>query len=47
MKFISRTTIATIITDEIERAVPTKMEVIKRWSGLGRIESGSWTPAVS
>src|SRR5260370_41371970 len=31
-KFISRTTIATIFTDEIERAVPRKIEVMKRWS---------------
>jgi hypothetical protein len=26
---------------EIERAVPRKIEVMKRWSGLGKIESGS------
>src|ERR1700693_3790028 len=41
MKFISRTTIATIFTDEIERAVPRKIEVMKRASGFGKIESGS------
>jgi hypothetical protein len=44
VKFISRTTIATIFTDEIESAVPRKIEVMKRWSGLGRIESGSISP---
>ena len=34
-KFISRTTIATILTDATESAVPRKIEVIIRWSGRG------------
>ncbi len=45
MKFISRTTIATIFTEEIDSAVPRKSEVTKRASGLGRIESGSISPS--
>ena len=44
MKFISCTTIATIFTDEIESAVPRKIAVTKRSSGLGKIESGSISP---
>jgi hypothetical protein len=35
MKFISRTTIATIFTDEIERAVPKKIELL--WDRQNRI----------
>ena len=45
MKFISRTTIATIFTEEIDSAVPRNSEVTKRASGLGRIESGSISPS--
>ena len=33
MKLISRTTIATILTEEIDSAVPRNSEVIRRWSG--------------
>jgi hypothetical protein len=40
MKFISRTTIATILTDAIDSAVPRNIEVISRWSGRGSMVSG-------
>ena len=40
MKFISRTTIATILTEAIDSAVPRNSEVISRLSGSGSIESG-------
>jgi hypothetical protein len=36
MNLISRTTIATIFTEEIESAVPRKSEVMSRASGCGR-----------
>ena len=39
-KPISRTTRATILTDEIESAVPRKREVISRKSGRGSTASG-------
>ena len=45
MKFISRTTMATILIDEIESAVARKSEETKRACGLGRIESGSISPS--
>src|SRR5215472_14965950 len=45
MKFISRTTMATILIEEIESAVARKSEVTKRACGLGRIESGSIWPS--
>jgi hypothetical protein len=44
-KFISRTTIATIFTDEIDRAVPRNSDVIRRCSGRGSIEAGSSSPS--
>ena len=37
MKFISRTTMATILTEEIDSAVPRKIAVTSRASGLGKI----------
>jgi hypothetical protein len=37
MKFISRTTIATILTDAIESAVPRKSDVISRFCGSGNM----------
>ena len=44
-KPISRTTIATILTDEIDSAVPRNSVVISRWSGSGSIVSGSNSPS--
>ncbi len=38
MKFISRTTMATILIEEIESAVARKSDVTRRACGLGRIE---------
>ena len=35
MKLISRTTMATILTEEIDSAVPRNSEVIRRCSGRG------------
>ena len=40
MKFISRTTMATILTDEIDSAVPRNSDVIRRNSGRGSIACG-------
>jgi hypothetical protein len=40
----SRTTIATIFTDEIDGAVPRNSVVINRFSGSGSIVSGSSSP---
>ena len=34
MKFISRTTVATILTEEIDSAVPRNSEVIRRLLGI-------------
>ena len=45
MKFISRTTIATIFTDEIDSAVPRKIAVTRRASGFGNSASGSISPS--
>ena len=45
MKFISRTTMATILIDEIDRAVARNNAVTKRDCGSGRIESGSISPS--
>jgi len=44
MKFISRTTIATIFTDAIESAVPRNSDVISRFSGSGSMLSGKASP---
>src|SRR6202030_2124367 len=44
MKFISRTTMATILIDEIDKAVARNSAVTKRDCGSGRIESGSISP---
>ena len=38
MKFISRTTMATILTEEIDSAVPRKSEPISRCGRIGRSE---------
>src|SRR6516165_1234859 len=40
IKFISRTTIATILTDATESAVPRNIEVISRWLGRGSMPTG-------
>lgn len=45
MKFISRTTIATIFTEAIDKAVPRKSEVIRRFPGSGNMLSGSISPS--
>ena len=45
MKRISRTTMATILTEEIDSAVPRKSEVIRRRSGRGSIASGRNSPS--
>ena len=45
MKFISRTTIATIFTEAIDSAVPRNSEVINRLLGSGSIESGRNSPS--
>jgi hypothetical protein len=45
MKFISRTTMATILIEDIESAVARSSAVTKRACGLGRIESGSTSPS--
>jgi hypothetical protein len=46
MKFISRTTMATILTEEIDSAVPMNSEVMRRSSGRGSIPSGRNSPSV-
>ena len=40
MKFISRTTMATILTEAIDSAVPRKREVISRLPGSGSMTVG-------
>ena len=45
MKFISRTTMATILIEEIDSAVARKSAVTRRACGLGRIASGSISPS--
>ena len=45
MKSISRTTIATIFTEEIDSAVPRNSEVTSRCSGSGSSASGSNSPS--
>ena len=45
MKFISRTTMATIFTDEIESAVPRKIAVTSRASGFGKSTAGMNSPS--
>ena len=44
MKFISRTTMATIFTDEIESAVPRNNDTTSRNSGCGSMPSGRYWP---
>ena len=45
MKFISRTTTATILIEEIDSAVARNSAVTRRALALGRIESGSISPS--
>jgi len=45
MKFISRTTMAPIFTDAIDRAVPRQIDVTRRASGLGTNSVGSLSPS--
>ena len=45
MKFISRTTMATILTDEIDSAVPRKIAVTSRASGFGNSSAGRNSPS--
>jgi hypothetical protein len=45
-KFISRTTIATIFTEEIDSAVPRNIAVSRRASGLGKRSAGKNSPRV-
>ena len=45
MKFISRTTMATIFTEAIDSAVPRKSEVISRLPGSGSMLSGKTSPS--
>ena len=47
MKFISRTTMATIFTDAIDSAVPRNSAVISRLPGSGSTESGSIPPSAT
>ncbi len=47
IKFISRITVATILTDAIESAVPRKSDVIRRLLGSGSIESGRASPSAT
>ena len=47
MKFISRTTIATILTEAIDSAVPRNSAVISRLPGSGSMESGSNSPSAT
>ena len=47
MKFISRTTMATILMEEIDSAVPRNSDVISRWSGLGSMASGRNSPSAN
>src|SRR6266511_1185262 len=44
VKPISRTIAATILIEEMDKAVPRNREVSRRWSGCGRSESGSNWP---
>ncbi len=46
MKFISRMTIATIFTEEMDSAVPRKIAVTTRASGLGRNSAGKNSTSV-
>ncbi len=45
MKFMSRTTMATIFTEEIDSAVPRKIEVTSRASGFGNSSAGKNSPS--
>ena len=45
MKFISRTTMATIFIDEIDSAVPRKIAVTSRASGFGNSAAGRNSPS--
>ena len=45
MKPISRTTMATIFTEEIDSAVPRNSDVIRRSSGRGSMASGRNSPS--
>ena len=45
MKFMSRTTMATILTDEIDSAVPRKIAVTRRVSGFGNRSAGRNSPS--
>ena len=47
MKFISRTTIATIFTEAIDSAVPRNSAVIRRLSWPGSMCSGRNMPSVT
>ena len=47
MKFISRTTTATILIEEIDSAVARNSAVTRRALALGRIESGSISPSAN
>ena len=47
MKFISRTTMATILTEAIDKAVPRNSAVISRLPGSGSSESGSISPSAT
>ena len=44
VKFISRITVATILTDAIDSAVPRNSDVISRLPGSGSIQSGRASP---
>ena len=47
MKFISRTTIATILTEAIDSAVPRNSDVISRLPGSGSMASGNISPSAT
>ena len=47
MKFISRITVATILTEAIESAVPRKSDVISRLPGSGSMVSGRNSPSAT
>ena len=47
MKFISRITVATILTEAIDSAVPRNSDVISRFPGSGSIASGSASPSAT
>ena len=47
VKFISRTTAATILIDEIDSAVPRNSAVSRRLSGAGSSDSGISRPSAS